>query len=87
MYINKYIVFLLYVIICLYNYVDIVQTKMLLDVGAFEANPLLQYLINVTGTWKIIIYYKAFWLTGLGVFLLIYGKGKEVNSYDRQKTT
>ena len=73
MYINKYIVILIYLVFWAYNLVDIHQTEMLLSQGAQEANP----IINIIATYiqlnimTIIIVLKSTTLTILGVFLLI----------------
>ncbi len=62
---------LLFLALVAYNILDVYQTKLLFDVGAIEANPLLSYLIDVTGTWISIIITKVFFLfiLGLGLYL------------------
>ena len=65
----------MYLAIFSYNMLDIYQTKLLLDLGAYEANPLLDYLIDITGSWTVIIFFKLFLLIGLGILLIIQQKG------------
>lgn len=69
------ILWLLYGTIVFYSMVDAIQTKMLLDLGASEANPLLNWLIVNTGTVYSIFAVKLFWLGSL--FILLIFKTKE----------
>ena len=69
------ILWLLYGTIVFYSMVDAIQTKMLLDLGASEANPLLNWLIVNTGTVYSIFVVKIFWLGSL--FILLIFKTKE----------
>jgi len=73
MYINKYIVILIYLVFWAYNLVDIHQTEMLLSQGAQEANPIINILVSYIhlNIMTIIIVLKSTTLTILGVFLLI----------------
>ena len=57
----------LFVVICVYQALDVYQTKMLFDFGFYEANPLVSFLIDVTGTWTIIVVVKLTGLTMLGL--------------------
>ena len=69
--INKYIIWLMYFVIFSYNMLDIYQTKLLLDLGAYEVNPLLGYLMDITGSWTVVVFFKLFFLMGLGILLII----------------
>lgn len=64
---KPWIAWLLFTVICIYSVLDVYQTKMLFDLGACEANPLLQWLIDITETWKIIIVVKWAILTMMGI--------------------
>ena len=70
----KTIVWLLYSAIAVYSMLDAVQTKMLLEVGATEANPFMDWLITTTGTVYSMFYAKAAVLIFLLVLLAIYLK-------------
>ena len=73
---------LLYGTIVFYSIVDAVQTKMLLDMGATELNPVLNYLIDGSGSVYAIFAFKAFWL--ILMFVLLVFKSKEIrNQYYR----
>lgn len=61
---------LLYVTIVFYSFVDAIQTKMLIDMGAVEANPILAYLIVETKTIYSIFVVKIVWLISLFVLLI-----------------
>jgi len=67
---NKFILWLLYITLFFYCVVDAYQTKMLLDLGAYEYNPLLRWLMDVSGTWVSTLIVKVVLLIGLGAFLL-----------------
>lgn len=64
------ILWLLYGTIVFYSMVDAIQTKMLLDLGASEVNPLLNWLIVNTGTVYSIFVVKVFWLGSLLILLI-----------------
>ena len=70
---------LLFAVICIYSALDVYQTKMLFDMGAHEANPLLQWLIDITGTWKIIIVVKWLLLILLGCGFWMINKERDKN--------
>lgn len=70
------IMWLLYGTIIFYSTVDALQTKMLLDLGATELNPLLNWFIVKTGTVYSIFVIKIFGLGFLGILLIF--KTKEV---------
>jgi len=65
---------LLYATIVFYSIVDAVQTKMLLDMGATELNPILNWFIGEMSTVYAIFFVKAFWLILLFVLLKIKSK-------------
>lgn len=79
MYLNKFIVLLLFSLIVVYNLLDFYQTKMLIDLGAYEANPILQKLIELTGSIDSILYIKSFflWILACGLFQLNNQKGEK----------
>jgi hypothetical protein len=68
---------LLFAVICVYSALDVYQTKMLFDCGAHEANPILRWLIESTGTWLIIIFVKLILLAVLGHGMWIVGGNKK----------
>ena len=65
------LMWLFYVVIVFYSMVDAIQTKMLLDLGATELNPILDYLLVETGTVYSIFAVKFFWLNFLLILLII----------------
>lgn len=77
------ICWLLYFVIIFYSGIDAYQTKLLLDLGAIEANPLLAWLIDKTGTWEVIVYYKTVWLALLGILMFI--NKNEGNTYEKAR--
>ena len=54
------LMWLFYIVIVFYSIVDGIQTKMLLDMGATELNPILNWLIIKTETVNSIFIYKGF---------------------------
>jgi hypothetical protein len=52
--------------------VDAYQTKMLFDLGAYELNPFLAWLMSITGTWLSILAFKYVVLVFLGYVLIKY---------------
>lgn len=68
----KLIIWLLYSAVVVYSLLDGVQTIMLLNFGAQEANPFLAWLIEKTGTPYSIFYVKTLALVYLLVLLIIY---------------
>jgi hypothetical protein len=66
------IMWLLYASLFFYCIVDAYQTKLLLDLGAYEANSLLAWLMDITGTWASILFFKLFFLTILLGLLIMY---------------
>ena len=62
---NSYTAWLLYITICFYSIVDAYQTKMLLTMGAQEANPFLRWLIDIYGT------PDSIWVPKLAVLVLL----------------
>jgi hypothetical protein len=68
---NNFILWSLYITLFFYCIVDGYQTKLLLDLGAYELNPWLLWLMNITGTWVSMLLFKAFLLIGLGVLLFV----------------
>jgi len=71
---TEMILWLFYITICIYSVLDLYQTKLLLDLGAVEANPILNWLMLKTDSWLSIGYFKGFWLSLLGVSLYRYRK-------------
>ncbi len=71
---NFIIVWLLYIIIIFYNLIDATQTMMLMDLGVGEANPVMRYFIQMTGTPYTIFIVKLLPLILLGIGLNLYQK-------------
>ncbi len=65
------IVYLLAFALTVYCFLDLYQTKLLFDVGASEANPLMKWVIDVTGTWVSLCVIKVFliFMLWLGLWL------------------
>lgn len=62
---------LFYIVIIFYSFIDAIQAKMLLDLGATELNSILNWFIIKTGTINSIFIYKSFWLSFLLILLII----------------
>ena len=76
---KPWIVWQLFAVICVYQVLDVYQTKLLFDLGACEANPLLQWLIDITGTWTIIVIAKLAVLALLGTGNWMMNKKRDKN--------
>ena len=63
--------FFMYPILCVYCILDAYHTKLLLDMGAYEINPLMNWLMDVTGTWVSLLIFKVFFPLYLGIWLII----------------
>lgn len=77
---NKYILWLLYIALFFYCVVDAYQTKLLLELGAYEMNPFLRWLMDVTGTWLSMLFFKLFLLLGLGILLIKYNQALDADT-------
>ena len=77
---NKYILWLLYVVLFFYCVNDAYQTKLLLELGAHEMNPLVRWIMDVTGTWLSVLFFKVFLLLGLGILLIKYNQALDVGT-------
>jgi hypothetical protein len=49
----------------------------LIDAGYIEANPIVVWIVNQSGSWEYLLYIKIFWLSVLGVLLAIKGGGNK----------
>lgn len=65
------LMWLFYITIVFYSVVDAFQTRVLLDMGMTELNPILNWLIIKTGTINSIFVPKIFWLGFLLTFLIL----------------
>lgn len=63
------ILWALYLVIVVYNALDVWQTHLLLSVGAVELNPIYNFLADYVGMISGIILVKVFFLTILGILL------------------
>ena len=68
----KMIIWLLFVAVAIYSMLDAIQTKMLLDLGATEVNPICCWLIETTGTVYSIFWAKSASLIFLMVLLILH---------------
>jgi hypothetical protein len=68
----KLIVWVLYAVVVIYNFLDAWQTILLIEVGATEANPVVAYLINLAGTTRVLWLVKSCTCLFLGVSLYWY---------------
>lgn len=71
------ILWLFYGTIVFYSLVDALQTKMLLDLGATELNPILNWAITNAESVYPIFVIKVFWLGFLLLLLIL--KTKEIS--------
>ncbi len=62
---------LLYVALSIYCLLDAYQTKLLLDLGAYEMNPMLAWIMEASGTWLSMLFVKIILLITLGFLLLM----------------
>jgi hypothetical protein len=63
---------LLFFALCIYNALDVYQTKLLFDLGCMEGNPILLNFIRSDIDWYGIMMTKIIVLSFLGMFLLIH---------------
>ena len=69
---DKFIIWLLFVVVCLYSVIDTIQTYWLFNLGFSEANPILLFFIGLFGgNLQAIIIVKIIVLTLLGFMLLL----------------
>ena len=69
---KKGIIWTLFLLIMIFSFVDFIQTKMLLDLGEDEANPLLNIFIELYGITAIIILkLLPYVLLGITMFFFI----------------
>jgi hypothetical protein len=68
----KRIVWVLYAVVVIFNFLDAWQTILLIEVGATEANPVVAYLINLAGTTRVLWLIKSCTCLFLGVALYLY---------------
>ena len=72
----KYIIFILFSILCLLNIFDIYSTNILLSNGAEELNPFVKHTIDITGSLVGAVILKGIFLTILLRGCFIYCKNK-----------
>ncbi len=70
-----WIQWLLYIVLAFYCMADFYQTKLLINLGEYEWNPLLNWMVGITGTWLSVAIWKSILLLALAV-LLIKRKGE-----------
>ena len=70
----KAVIWMLYGTVVIYSTIELVQTKLLLDLGASGVNPVLNWLIETTGSIYVMFYVRSFALAILLVLLMIYLK-------------
>lgn len=70
----KTIIWLLYGTVVIYSAIELVQTKLLLDLGANGINPILNWLMETTGSIYIMFYVRSVALAALLILLMIYLK-------------
>lgn len=61
-------------LLVVYNMVDVYQTWLLIELGAVEVNPLIDFVIGHIGLWGVAIF-KMFWLMLLG-YGIVYNEMK-----------
>lgn len=70
----KYIIWALFGVICIYQWVDGQQTYLLLQLGLKEANPIIRLCIREFGIIWGLVLPKLFAMTMLGIGLYYYQK-------------
>lgn len=73
----KVIIWMLFGTVVIYSTVELVQTKLLLDLGAQGVNPILNWLIETTGSIHVMFYIRSFALAILLILLMIYLKEEQ----------
>jgi len=68
----RLIIWLLYVTVFIYNILDYHQTRLLVEHGAKEINPIINWIVNINGNWENALYFKLILLTILGIYLFYY---------------
>lgn len=63
------ILWLLFLLVCVFNVVDVWQTYMILEMGGKEANPFLAWAIEAFGFWQAMFLIKGLLLLVLGILL------------------
>ena len=61
----------LFILLLIFNALDVWQTHLLLEVGLEEWNPIVECMIQKFGFFYGVIGFKAFWLVFLGVLLVM----------------
>jgi len=69
-----YLIWTLFIIICLYSALDAYQTKILLELGLTEANPILFFFMKSIG-FKAIVIIKTLTCGFLFITLLLVKRG------------
>lgn len=78
---KPFILWFLYIALFFYCICDAYQTKLLLDLGIYEMNPWLRWLVDFTGTWVSMLIVKVVMLLSLFVLLIKYNKTQLTNKY------
>ena len=68
------IIWLLFILVCAYNYIDIYQTYLLFQCGAVEVNPVLLIFMSDSQDITTIIIIKTIVISILGVLLYLRNK-------------
>lgn len=72
------LVWLLFVALVGYNILDVYQSILLFQLGAYEINPIINYIAIYTGLIPSIVILKSFWLIVLlGLLIIKKEKGHE----------
>jgi len=71
------IIWMLIFVVVVYSALDTYQSHLLFSMGAYEANPLLDWLMRQTGTWMVIPAMKAI-MIGLLCALIFISKKEKV---------
>jgi len=72
---TRLIIWMLFFVVCIYQALDVWQTHLLLELGAYEANPIICFLAERIGSMgQAIILLKAFFITLLATGLVLLGR-------------
>jgi len=59
-------IWIVFTLLIVFNALDVWQTWLILQLGGYEANPILNWLIGLLGFFPAVIGFKSIWLALLG---------------------
>jgi len=76
---SSFIGWFLFFTLCIYNLLDVYQSKLLFELGLMEANPILLLFMKSDIDWKTIAIIKTTILSALGILLFVHYKERKAN--------